>query len=128
MGERGKEGMEKSAFIPCYIRLLGDASTINQIRTIPGRVHFGEEMMELIWGCESLVCYRILAERSLLLLLVAKSCLTLLDPEDCSMPGFPVLHHLLEFAQEGEVYCTVKIWVWNLGVRGRCWRAKHSSS
>ena len=30
---------------------------------------------------------------------VAKSCLTLCDPMDCSMPGFPVLHHPLEFAQ-----------------------------
>ena len=30
---------------------------------------------------------------------VAKSCLTLCDPMDCSTPGFPVLHHLLEFAQ-----------------------------
>ena len=31
--------------------------------------------------------------------LVAKLCLTLCDPMDCSMPGFPVLHCLLEFAQ-----------------------------
>ena len=30
---------------------------------------------------------------------VTKLCLTLCDPVDCSMPGFPVLHHLLEFAQ-----------------------------
>ena len=30
---------------------------------------------------------------------VAQSCLTLYDPMDCSMPGFPVLHCLLEFAQ-----------------------------
>ena len=30
---------------------------------------------------------------------VAQSCLTLCDPMDCSTPGFPVLHHLLEFAQ-----------------------------
>ena len=30
---------------------------------------------------------------------VAKSCLTLWNPVDCSMPGFPVLHHLPEFAQ-----------------------------
>ena len=30
---------------------------------------------------------------------VAKSCLTLCDPMDCSIPGFPVLHYLLEFAQ-----------------------------
>ena len=30
---------------------------------------------------------------------VAMSCLTLGDSIDCSTPGFPVLHHLLEFAQ-----------------------------
>ena len=30
---------------------------------------------------------------------VVQSCLTLCDPMDCSTPGFPVLHHLSEFAQ-----------------------------
>ena len=30
---------------------------------------------------------------------VAKSCPTLCDLMDCSTPGFPVLHYLLEFAQ-----------------------------
>ena len=30
---------------------------------------------------------------------VAKLFLTLCNPTDCSMPGFPVLHSLLEFAQ-----------------------------
>ena len=30
---------------------------------------------------------------------VAKSYLTLCDPMDCNMPGFPVLHYLPEFAQ-----------------------------
>ena len=30
---------------------------------------------------------------------VAKSCLTLCDSMDCSIPGFPVLHYLLEFAR-----------------------------
>ena len=30
---------------------------------------------------------------------VAKLWLTLCDPMDCSTPGFPVLHHLPEFAQ-----------------------------
>ena len=30
---------------------------------------------------------------------VAQSCPTLWDPMDCSMPGFPLLHCLLEFAQ-----------------------------
>ena len=29
----------------------------------------------------------------------ARSCPTLLNPVDCSMPGFPVPHHLPEFAQ-----------------------------
>ena len=28
----------------------------------------------------------------------AQLCLTLCDPMGCSMPGFPVLHHLLSFA------------------------------
>ena len=31
--------------------------------------------------------------------LVTQLCLTLCDPIDCSTPGFPDLHHLLEFAQ-----------------------------
>ena len=30
---------------------------------------------------------------------VAKSCPNLCDPMDCSMPGFPIVHHLPEFAQ-----------------------------
>ena len=30
---------------------------------------------------------------------ITQSCLTLCDPMNCSMPGFPVLYHLLEFAQ-----------------------------
>ena len=30
---------------------------------------------------------------------VTKSCPTVCDPMDCSTPGFPVLHHLPEFAQ-----------------------------
>ena len=30
---------------------------------------------------------------------VTQSCLTFCDPMDCSRPGFPVLHHLLEFSQ-----------------------------
>ena len=30
---------------------------------------------------------------------VAKLCLTRWDPVDCSIPGFPVVHRVLEFAQ-----------------------------
>ena len=39
--------------------------------------------------CHGYYCYRS----------VAQLCLTLCDPMNCSMPGFPVLHHLLELAQ-----------------------------
>ena len=30
---------------------------------------------------------------------VTRSCPTLCDPKDCSIPGFPVFHHLKELAQ-----------------------------
>ena len=36
---------------------------------------------------------------SLCPVVVAKSCLTLCEPMNCSTSGFPVLHHLPEFAQ-----------------------------
>ena len=36
---------------------------------------------------------------------VTQSCPTLCNPMDCSMPGFPVLHYFLEFAQ------TLVLWV-----------------
>ena len=36
--------------------------------------------------------------------LAAQSCLTLCDPMDCSTPGFPVHHQLLEPTQI-HVYC-----------------------
>ena len=32
-------------------------------------------------------------------IIVVQSCPTLCDPMDCSTPGFPVLHHLMELAQ-----------------------------
>ena len=35
---------------------------------------------------------------------VAQSCLTLCDPMDCSMPGFPV-HHQLQEPTQTHVYC-----------------------
>ena len=31
--------------------------------------------------------------------LISQSCPTLCDPIDCSIPGFPVFHHILKFAQ-----------------------------
>ena len=41
---------------------------------------------------------------------VAKSCLTLGNPMDCSTPGFPVLHHLPEFAQT-HVHWVKRLWM-----------------
>ena len=38
---------------------------------------------------------------------VIKSCPTFCDPMDCSMPGFLVLHYLLEFAQ---ISCSLSWW------------------
>ena len=35
---------------------------------------------------------------------VAQSCPALCDPMDCSMPGFPVLHYPLQFAQTHTVH------------------------
>ena len=35
----------------------------------------------------------------------AELCPTLCDPMDCSMPGFPVLHHLWKFAQTRVHWC-----------------------
>ena len=36
---------------------------------------------------------------------VAESCLTLCNPMDWNMPGFPVLHYFLEFAQTRVHWC-----------------------
>jgi len=44
-------------------------------------------------------CFHVLALVNCCCGSVAKLCLTLCGPMDCSMPGFPVLHHLPEFAQ-----------------------------
>ena len=48
---------------------------------------------------------------------VTKSRLTLCNPMDCSMPGFPVLHCLLEFAKTHVhwVSDTTFWWPWALG-------------
>ena len=40
----------------------------------------------------------------------SKSCLTICDPMNCSTPGFPVLHYLLEFAQTHVHWVSDAIW------------------
>ena len=44
-------------------------------------------------------CYVHIFNLALSVTSVAQSCLSLCDPMDCSMPGFPVYHQLLEFVQ-----------------------------
>ena len=41
---------------------------------------------------------------------ITKLCPTLFDPMDCSTPGFPVLHCLLEFTQT-HVHCELPWWL-----------------
>ena len=56
----------------------------------------------LIWLPSGLTA--ILPSGSVCCCSVAQSCLTLCDPMDCSTPGLPVHHYLLEFAQT-HVHC-----------------------
>ena len=51
-------------------------------------------MNKIIWVLSKAYC-----EKMACCCLVTKSCLTLLDPMSCGMPGLPVLHYLPEFAQ-----------------------------
>ena len=55
------------------------------------------------WNCLSIFFFHLHAVKFTLfdveLNVVVQSCLTLCDPMECSMPGFPVHHQLPEFAQ-----------------------------
>ena len=57
----------------------------------------------LSWDCKArhlpTVLWMLIVYLTYCCCLVTKSCLTFCDPLDCSMPGFPVLHYLLKFAQ-----------------------------
>ena len=65
-------------WIPCYLRLYPEMDGMH-----PGQRDVW--MFEML--CPLSCCS------------VAQSCPILCDPRNCSMPGFPVLHHFLEFAQ-----------------------------
>ena len=53
------------------------------------------------FSCLSMSCHNPEAEGQAVpyFVVVAQSCLTLCNPMDCSMPGLPVHHQLLEFTQ-----------------------------
>ena len=83
--------------IPPSIRVFSNESTLHMrwpkywsfsysiilSKEIPGLISFRTSWISLIYCCGS----------------VTQSCPTLCNPMDCSMPGFPVLHHLPEFTQ-----------------------------
>ena len=55
---------------------------ISRVILIPHQIALGLVKWKSLCGCS-----------------VIKSCLTLWNAMDCNTPGFPVLHHLLEFVQ-----------------------------
>ena len=61
---------------------------------IPVASSHGPALGEASW-----ICFQEKQDPGGAVVVVAESCLTLCDPMDCSTPGFPVLHCLLEFAQ-----------------------------
>ena len=70
------------AVMPCSMRDLTSPTKDQTCVPCIGRQDLNN------WHQGSLCCYS-----------VAQSYLTLCDPMDCSMPGLPVRHHLLESAQ-----------------------------
>ena len=74
----------------CSLSLLqGNFSTQESNPSLP---HFRQILYPLSYEGSPLFCISTVYVQLL-------SHVRLCDPMDCSMPGFPVLHHLLEFAQ-----------------------------
>ena len=65
------------------------------ISTFPGAS--GKRHVFSLGHCQ-LVKVKVVSVSSVQFSSVAQSCPTLCDLMDCSMPGFPILHHLLEFS------------------------------
>ena len=70
-------------------KVMTNLDSILKIRdiTLPAKVHIVKGMVfpVVMYGCEKVK--------------VAQVCPALCDPMDCSMPGLPVHHQLLEFTQ-----------------------------
>ena len=68
------------------------------------RLYFGGSKITADGDCSHEIKRHLLLGRKVMTSLVqfssvAQSCLTLCDPMNCSIPGFPVHHQLLEFTQ-----------------------------
>ena len=60
-----------------------------------GATHFGESLLTL----RIMAAINLCLQKQRCCCSDAQSCPTIWNPMDCSSPSFPVLHHLLEFAQ-----------------------------
>ena len=78
-----------------YFTAMEDRRLISFI--LPDGLFIPKSLVFMLW-CQSHKL-RSLAFFSPLCFSVAQSCPTLCNPMDCSVPDFPVLHHLPEFAQ-----------------------------
>ena len=92
---------EKTKFRKPHIRLDYQLSPItvktSVVQSSPLRPLQGEEGASL-WVVRCGLCHRV-SSPEIYCCSVTQSCPTLCDPVDCSAPGLPVPHHLLEFAQ-----------------------------
>ena len=113
LGLQGTGGLRISASLPWY-RLpaqcpMTDGTTLRTVsrflglrrvpelwNPVPGRLPAEPPVQALVLGSSSFSHRRGFSVR---LSSVAQSCPTFCDLMDCSTPGLPVLHHLLEFAQ-----------------------------
>ena len=92
------------------LTVLTDVLTIRVYGCQPKRGHLGplvSSVLSLIMPRTILCSKGLLCQGNFVInccCSVAKLCPTLCDPMDCSTPGFPVLHCLLEFAQI-QVHC-----------------------
>ena len=66
----------------------------------PGNLYLKQKSLNILWSTK-FTDHQLLAQlkRDCCYCSIAKSGPTFCNPLDCSLPGFPVLHHLLGFAQ-----------------------------
>ena len=95
------ERLSLSLFNACFTSQKHSMSSKNPQESLTMVVQLcaqGEGKMELV-NNEPICPYTICDHLGYPCCSVTQSCPTVCDPMDCSMLGFPVLHHLPEFAQ-----------------------------
>ena len=77
--------------------IMGKCENLMPPITSKGAISYEQKYLLCKFECDKF--YRGALKRVYQYSSVAQSCLTLRDPMDCSTPDFPVLYHLLEFAE-----------------------------